>query len=629
MVDPKKLQFDVKKDPIDLRDKMYEGSLIELPPWVDNRSKIPFVLNQDNEGACTGFGLAAIINYLLANKIIKSTELPPGPLKREDGASSRMLYELAKRYDEWEGEDYEGSSIRGAMKGWFKHGVCREKMWPYKPGSKDNRITSERLLDALKRCLGNYYRVRHLHLSEMHSALSEVGIVYASASVHSGWFDVDSETGKIPLRYDNLGGHAFAIVGYDREGFWIQNSWGEDWGYNGFAHISYDDWFENSYDCWIARMAVPTTSLALKSGGVLAGRVLSFDYVPHHEVVFADIQPHMVNFDNDGRLSNSGRYQTSEKDVDKIVYQHILEQTQNWSGTPRLVIYAHGGLNDEEASASRIASMKPYFLKNEIYPIHFMWETGLWDSVTDIVKDAIRSPRFGGRGQLVKDRFADLLDEGIELAARGLGRPVWNQMKNNAECASDYGGGADLLAGKLAQYQLDGNQFELHLVGHSAGSILLAHLIPELERWGLTVKSCTLYAPACTVALFESHIAPYFGSGNCIEKLSVFNLTDAAERDDTVKIYRKSLLYLVSESFEQKPHTELLGMEKFGGLKKTLGTPATMSPSTVVYSKGGPTILLDSTSTTHGGFDNDVPTLNSTLRIIRGTNTLIKSFQDS
>ena len=31
-----------------------------------------------------------------------------------------MLYEMARRYDEWPGENYEGSSARGAMKGWVR-----------------------------------------------------------------------------------------------------------------------------------------------------------------------------------------------------------------------------------------------------------------------------------------------------------------------------------------------------------------------------------------------------------------------------------------------------------------------------------------------------------------------------
>lgn len=40
-----------------------------------------------------------------------------------------------------------------------------------------------------------------------------------------------------------LGGHAVSIIGYNDEGrYWIiRNSWGNDWGENGFARVSYDD----------------------------------------------------------------------------------------------------------------------------------------------------------------------------------------------------------------------------------------------------------------------------------------------------------------------------------------------------------------------------------------------------
>src|SRR5690606_40116525 len=38
------------------------------------------------------------------------------------------------------------------------------------------------------------------------------------------------------------------------------------------------------------------------------------------------------------------------------------------------------------------------------------------------------------------------------------------------------------------------------LVGHSAGSIVLGHLLDRLAVSQVKVTSCTLYAPACTVA---------------------------------------------------------------------------------------------------------------------------------
>ena len=130
--------LDAAKDPLDLRDIYYEGNLEELPPWVNNRGKVPFVLDQQKEGACTGFALAAVVNYLLHNKAGAPM------LKRAEGGSARMLYEMAKRYDEWEGQRYQGSSVRGAMKGWHKHGVCREASWPYRTNDRNPRLTRNR-----------------------------------------------------------------------------------------------------------------------------------------------------------------------------------------------------------------------------------------------------------------------------------------------------------------------------------------------------------------------------------------------------------------------------------------------------------------------------------------------------
>jgi hypothetical protein len=52
----------------------------------------------------------------------------------------------------------------------------------------------------------------------MHAALTEVGILYATAQVHSGWQNVKSD-GIIKQTNDVIGGHAFAIVAYDAGGF--------------------------------------------------------------------------------------------------------------------------------------------------------------------------------------------------------------------------------------------------------------------------------------------------------------------------------------------------------------------------------------------------------------------------
>ena len=630
MPDLNDLDLNVVKDPIDLRDLYYEGSLLELPRWIDNRGRVPLVLDQGQEGACTGFGLAAVANFLLHNRA------GARQLRSNDGASARMLYEMAKRYDEWPGRDYAGSSIRGAMKGWHKHGVCREATWPYRT-SQAGRLTARRQTDAVDRPLGNYFRVRHLHLSHMHSAIAEAGILYASADVHAGWSNPNRTTGKIRYRGEKTGGHAFAIVGYDEEGFWIQNSWGRDWGVQGFAHLSYDDWLEHGFDCWVARLGVVTYSRANEDvsarEGSASGRVQTFDYLPHAAAVSAAIRPHLVNLGNDGELSDSGRYQTDEQDIEEIFKVSIPEQTRDWAGPKRILLYAHGGLNDEKKSAARIASMRPYFLANEIYPIHFMWETGIGESIGHIVRDAFSHRRFGGLWSSFKDRLLDLADDGIELAIGRIGRALWREMKENAEGASEDRHGADVLAKHLRQFQLDGNDIELHLVGHSAGTILLSHMIPALALWELDVKSLTFYAPACTTGLFRDNVIPHLGGGRTVDRATVFNLNGAAERDDDViNVYNKSLLYLVSGAFEERRDEPILGLErdleKDSAVVNALGGVVRKTGPAVIRSSRGGAVRLRSNSDSHGGFDNDAHTLNSTLRIVKGRNQIAKPFPD-
>ena len=87
-----KRTLDAFPDRIDLRDWPYQPTLSALPDTLVNCSKVPIILDQGNEGACTGFALSAVVNYLLAQRGIRRTVSP------------RMLYEMARCYDEWPGE---------------------------------------------------------------------------------------------------------------------------------------------------------------------------------------------------------------------------------------------------------------------------------------------------------------------------------------------------------------------------------------------------------------------------------------------------------------------------------------------------------------------------------------------
>jgi hypothetical protein len=621
-------KLNVAPDPLDFRDKMYQASLHEVPlsiPLQEYKTyKVP-ILNQGSEGACTGYALATVANYLLRRRRQKPDK---------DEVSARMLYVMARRYDEWEGSNYSGSSARGAMKGWHKHGLCAEKCFPN--NTRNYRFNEERTSDALKRPLGAYYRVNHKDLVAMHSALAEVGILYATSAVHSGWDEVNKD-GRIPLRGDAIWGHAFAIVAYDEKGFWIQNSWGKDWGKEGFGQISYDDWLQNATDVWVARLGAPVFLEKARSTAVAHADISR----KSNAYSFSDLRPHIVSLGNNGVLEEGGEYGTSVAEVETIFESDFPRVTKGWK-KKRLLLYAHGGLVPEKTAIQRLADYREPLLKSEIYPVSLIWHTDAWTTITNILQDAVKRKRPEGAIDKAKDFLLDRLDDALEPLARAFtGKLQWNEMKENALLATRSKTGGlrfvlDLIKG-IVKADLK-KEFEIHLIAHSAGSILLAPLVKELAAAKIPIEHTTLWAPAITIELFKECYLPSVNKQH-IKRLSVFNLTDAAERDDhCAHIYNKSLLYLVSNAFEDKvpiplirpKGTPLLGLTKYIKDDKDLTAMFKLPHADLILSPNAETweSNMRSTCTTHGGFDDDEATVNTTLsRMLNASSTMDFNFK--
>src|ERR1700740_382644 len=95
--------LDARPDRIDLRDYPYRPPLVSLPdPWpapawiekfLPDYASDKMVLNQGNEGACTGFGLAAVINYLKWERWKLAELNKESPLPHPEQVSPRMLYQ--------------------------------------------------------------------------------------------------------------------------------------------------------------------------------------------------------------------------------------------------------------------------------------------------------------------------------------------------------------------------------------------------------------------------------------------------------------------------------------------------------------------------------------------------------
>jgi hypothetical protein len=577
-------------DPPDTRDFPYEPALIKLKRGIKPQAKA-LVLDQGRSAACAGFALATVINELNRRRA------------RRYGVSPRMLYEMARRNDEWPGENYDGSSCRGAIKGWHSMGVCREAEWPWSDGAA-GELTVKRAKAARENTLGVYYRVAP-ELSHFHAALNEVGVLFVSANLHRGWHGNQIVEGKIPLRRGSLGGHAFAVVGYDAAGFWVQNSWGDDWGRQGLAHWRYEDWQQNILDAWVFRLGLPSPQIWYLPPNPRS-RLLREQGQRVGSPPRAEIAGHFAHFD-DGHLHAKGKYWSNLNDVRETAqliaagdrYRHLL-------------LYAHGGLNAPDASARRISAMKEVFKANGIYPYHLMYDTGLMEELKDIVsrRDDSARERVGG--------FTDWTDRIVERATRRAGRALWREMKAGAQSLFAAGGDGAAVSDRFLA-ELSGRRvpIKIHVAGHSTGGILLAHLVDALAARAPTLRiaSCHLLAPAATVDLFQSHFAPYLQAPRGqfgIDRMTVYNLTDAEERADNVAaVYRKSLLYLVSRSYEEVTSAPLLGMQLYSRALEGAAPPGRLE---FVYSGASER----SRAASHGAFDNDLATLNDLLAGVLG-----------
>ena len=346
------------------------------------------------------------------------------------------------------------------------------------------------------------------------------------------------------------------------------------------------------------------------------------------------LRPHVINM-NQGQFSDEGLYRTTPEDVNAIFEDHLehaLTVAKANNRPLRLLFWAHGGLIAEKDGLWIAHLQVQWWKKNDIYPIHFVWETGFCDALKQIL-GGVRDMA-AARG-VTRDFWDYTTDPAVEATARLLGGvKVWGAMKESARLASENGGAAAYTAGKLAEFcRKHPGEVELHAVGHSAGSIFHSWFLPKAFSEGVPdFDSLHLLAPAIRLDAFKERLLPLVGVK--IGHLGMFTMKrDWEEADNVASIYRKSLLYLIYYALEPKRKTPILGLEisvrqdpqtaDLFGLKGRLNPHAD-----IVWSVSRDTTGRNAgTSRSHGGFDNDRPTMNSVARRILD-NDIIIDFPD-
>src|SRR5271166_378517 len=218
----------------DQRDFLFRASRLTapLPSKVDLHAAFPPVYDQGNLGSCTANAIAGAIDFERHKQ--KLPFLSP----------SRLFIYYNERVLENSAATDSGATLRDGMKTVAAQGACPESLWPYDIAQFAKLPASACYTAALEHRTLSYLRVAQ-DLAHMKSCLaSGYPFVFGFTVYASFESDAVAQTGKVPMPASNesvVGGHAVVIAGYSdaSQRFLCRNSWGPNWGINGYFTLPY------------------------------------------------------------------------------------------------------------------------------------------------------------------------------------------------------------------------------------------------------------------------------------------------------------------------------------------------------------------------------------------------------
>lgn len=595
-----------QRDSFDAADVIYQAPLFSLPserlPTPLHRRLLgtdwEYIRDQGTEPYCTAMALASVIDYLvlqredMASPQGSATCKPyPGQAAREVRSSARMLYEMAKAFDEYPDDDNKGSSLRGAIKGFYHNGVYRrhhdDQIEIAELRAKEWILDIDKAKQSRQTILGRYARVGPSIL-DYQSAIADIGIIYASASIHSGWElqEVTDNDGVIQRKSSSspLGNHAFAIIGYTQLGFLVLNSSGIEWGgwsetpsesWPGVGLWHYDDWSQNILDAWVLRLGAPIdvaqfsrldqSTINDRRWAGFAGQGVTRLLINGHYLHMAD-----------GQLASRGVFTNDQASINETA--SLLEKERKYTD---LVFFVESGLESIDSMTRRCASIAAR-LKSDFelidsefkpYPISVIWR----EDVLQVTEDLLAS-----RAQRIHERtrgYADAKAHMLDAYARDFLQPIWRTFEGEAERSfigkldqSEKRGQAWPAMQRLLAVAASGDTpMGIHFVVHSSGmpwfqafvqrlarahgtpdNLIHGFETPELRR--MILRNVTLITPICTVNNVRSILADLWGDWSLpstakSRPLAIYAQTAARDAGENLCGYSGSFLELARRCF--------------------------------------------------------------------------------
>ena len=620
--DPK--VFTVRPDPFDQADRPYEPPLLSLPPRCPPNDRHTaligeggrLVRNQGMVPACTAVALAHLIDYqrlLQQPPPVAEGELPP-PLPP---VSARMLFEMAQAFDEFPDEQQQGSTLRGALRGFQHNGVCLAQGDPDQELSdRQWKLTVDRAKQARGIVLGTYARLNK-KLLDHQAAVRQVGAVLVSAQIHSGWTRraVQQGQGTIPFSgEDSTAGHAFLIVGYTEEGFLVLNSQGSSWGgwrdeadrrWKGVGHWLYEDWQQNLLDSWVIQLGVPLRREQFLSIGTLFGKNNKVNGTVNQGVNRIQVNGHYLHF-NDGQMVNTGVFRNDLDSVQETA--RLLSPSDGGRRYRHLLLWVESGLDPIETMMGRAAVLVAHLKRQQpsVYPMAVIWRREVQQLTADLLEARARRLETRTGGNEVAQGVM------LESFAKEFLPPIWRTFEGEAERGFHQRPEDPIQRGDgwkamrlLLEAATEGvDPMDVHLVAHSSGVVWLAEMVRRLANYApgdtdrvaelatpqqrrRRIRSVDLIAPLLTVEGLQSLLRDLWGEGppepaNPYVPMALYQRLLELDRQERLGGFPGSFLELARRCFPLDGRDPV-----FGSYNPIAGHAATIPPLLSVATEGG------------------------------------------
>lgn len=179
---------------------------LDVPDAVDNRAYCTAIEDQGALPHCAAYTAAAFAENVIWRRDGRIRQVETEP-----------LYKWAKQHD---GEpDGDGTTLEAVLKALLARGIFDPKLC--------------RIRKVGSALVGT-------DIEDVKATVHRFGCFLAGFRITEEWYDYSGRQGNISGRtVKPIGGHAVLVCGYNPNGVWIENSWGQKWAYNGFGFIEW------------------------------------------------------------------------------------------------------------------------------------------------------------------------------------------------------------------------------------------------------------------------------------------------------------------------------------------------------------------------------------------------------